>query len=47
MQGAISPSEGDRVLPCGEGATLWAEFDAEMNRLYAIMNESKEPDLGD
>jgi hypothetical protein len=26
---------------------LWAEFDAEMNRLYAIMNRGKEPDLGD
>jgi hypothetical protein len=26
---------------------LWAEFDVEMDRLYAIMNEGKEPDLGD
>ena len=35
------------VLPPDEGAALWAEFDAEMNRLYAIMNEGKEPDLDD
>jgi hypothetical protein len=26
---------------------LWAEFDVEMDRLYVIMNEGKEPDLGD
>jgi hypothetical protein len=38
---------GKDVLPAAEGAALWAEFDAEMNRLYAIMNEGKEPDLGD
>jgi hypothetical protein len=38
---------GKDVLPRDEGAVLWAEFDAEMNRLYAIMNEGKEPDLGD
>jgi hypothetical protein len=38
---------GKDVLPRAEGAELWAEFDAEMNRLYAIMNEGKEPDLGD
>jgi hypothetical protein len=38
---------GKDVLPRDEGAALWAEFDAEMNRLYAIMNEGKEPDLGD
>ena len=38
---------GKDVLPPAEGAALWAEFDAEMNRLYAIMNEGKEPDLGD
>ena len=38
---------GKDVLPHAEGAALWAEFDAEMNRLYAIMNEGKEPDLGD
>ena len=25
---------------------LWAEFNAEMDRLYAIMNEGKEPDRG-
>ena len=35
------------VLPPAEGAALWAEFDVEMDRLYAIMNEGKEPDLGD
>jgi hypothetical protein len=35
------------VLPQAEGAALWAEFDAEMNRLYAIMNAGKEPDLDD
>ena len=38
---------GKDVLPSAEGAALWAEFDAEMNRLYAIMNEGKEPDLDD
>jgi hypothetical protein len=38
---------GKDVLPRAEGAALWAEFDAEMNRLYAIMNEGKEPDRGD
>jgi hypothetical protein len=38
---------GKDVLPAAEGTALWAEFDAEMNRLYAIMNEGKEPDLGD
>lgn len=35
------------ILPPDEGAALWAEFDAEMNRLYAVMNAGKEPDLGD
>jgi hypothetical protein len=35
------------ILPPAEGAALWAEFDAEMNRLYAIMNQGKEPDLDD
>jgi hypothetical protein len=38
---------GKDVLPRAEGAALWAEFDAEMDRLYAIMNNGKEPDLGD
>jgi hypothetical protein len=38
---------GKDVLPAAEGAALWAEFDVEMNRLYAIMNEGKEPDLDD
>jgi hypothetical protein len=35
------------VLPAAEGAALWAAFNVEMDRLYAIMNEGKEPDLGD
>jgi hypothetical protein len=30
------------LLPPEEGAALWAEFDVEMDRLYAIMNEGKE-----
>jgi hypothetical protein len=38
---------GKNILPSAEGAALWAEFDAEMDRLYAIMNEGKELDLGD
>ena len=38
---------GKGLLPPAEGAALWAEFDAEMDRLYAVMNEGKEPDLGD
>jgi hypothetical protein len=29
-------------LPPEEGAVLWAEFNLEMDRLYAIMNEDKE-----
>jgi hypothetical protein len=29
---------GKDALPPEEGAKLWAEFDAEMDRLYAIMN---------
>ena len=36
---------GKDMLPPAEGAALWAEFDVEMDRLYAIMNEGKEPDL--
>jgi hypothetical protein len=40
-------SFGKDILPPAEGAALWAEFDVEMNRLYAIMNEGKERDLGD
>jgi hypothetical protein len=27
--------------------SLWAEFDLEMDRLHVIMNEGKEPELGD
>ena len=38
---------GKDALPREEGEALWAEFDAEMDRLYAIMNEGKEPDLDD
>jgi hypothetical protein len=38
---------GKDVLPSAEGSMLWAEFNAEMDRLYAIMNEGKEPDRGD
>jgi hypothetical protein len=38
---------GKDVLSREEGMALWAEFDAEIDRLYAIMNEGKEPDLGD
>ncbi len=35
---------GKNLLPEAEGAALWAEFDVEMDRLYAIMNEGMEPD---
>ena len=38
---------GKDLLPPAEGAALWAEFDAEMDRLYAVMNRGKEPDLLD
>lgn len=38
---------GKDVLPPAEGAALWAEFNAEMDRLYALMNEGKEPDTRD
>jgi hypothetical protein len=38
---------GKDVLPPAEGAALWAQFNVEMDRLYAIMNEGKEPDPGD
>jgi hypothetical protein len=37
---------GKDVLPPAEGASLWAEFNAEMDRLYAVMNRGKETDLG-
>ena len=30
---------GKDALPAEEGAILWAQFDAEMDRLYAILNE--------
>lgn len=29
---------GTSLLPAEEGAALWAEFDVEMDRLYAVMN---------
>jgi len=32
------------ILPPAEGAPLWAEFDVEMDRLYAIMNKGTELD---
>jgi hypothetical protein len=35
------------VLPAAEGAALWAAFNVEMDRLYAITNEGKVPDPGD
>lgn len=38
---------GKDVLPREEGAALWAAFDAEMNRLYAIMNGGADPESGD
>ena len=38
---------GKDLLPAAEGAALWAEFDREMDRLYAVMNQGKELDLGD
>lgn len=31
---------GTSLLPAAEGAALWAEFDVEMDRLYAVMNEA-------
>lgn len=35
---------GKEILPAAEGAALWAAFDVEMDRLYAIMNEGEEID---
>ena len=37
---------GKDALPPEEGAALWQAFDAEMDRLYDIMNEGKEVDTG-
>ena len=34
------------LLPPEEGAALWAAFDREMDRLYAVMNEGLELDAG-
>lgn len=33
---------GKGLLPKAEGDALWAEFDVEMDRLYAIMNAGRE-----
>jgi hypothetical protein len=38
---------GKEALPTEEAAELWAAFNREMDRLYAKMNEGKEPDPGD
>lgn len=38
---------GKEALPPDEAAELWDAFNREMDRLYAVMNEGKEPDLGD
>jgi hypothetical protein len=38
---------GKEALPPAEAAELWDAFNREMDRLYAVMNEGKEPDLGD
>lgn len=38
---------GKSLSPAAEGAALWAEFDWEMGRLYAVMNQDKELDLAD
>ena len=38
---------GKDLLPPAEGAALWAEFNVEMDRLYALLNEGAEPDIGD
>ncbi len=35
---------GKDVLPAEEGAALWARFNVEMDRLYAIMNEGMDLD---
>ena len=32
------------LLPKAEGDALWAAFDVEMDRLYAVLNEGKELD---
>ena len=35
---------GKDLLPPEEGAALWTEFDQEMDRLYAVMNEGLDLD---
>ena len=35
------------LLPAEEGAALWAAFDREMDRLFAVENEGKEMDTGE
>jgi hypothetical protein len=37
---------GKDALPPAEAAELWDAFNREMDRLYAVMNEGKESDLG-
>ncbi len=38
---------GKEALPAAEATELWEAFTREMDRLYAAMNEDKEPDAGD
>jgi hypothetical protein len=38
---------GKEALPPEEAAELWAAFDREMDRLYAVMNENAGPDQAD
>lgn len=38
---------GKGLLPPEEGAALWAAFDQEMDRLYAVMNAGTEMDAGE
>ena len=38
---------GKEALPPDEAAELWAAFNREMDRLYAVMNAGKEPDTDD
>ncbi len=35
---------GKEALPPEEAAELWDAFNREMDRLYAVMNDGKEPD---
>ncbi|MDE2581935.1 MAG: hypothetical protein KGL52_09895 [Rhodospirillales bacterium] len=38
---------GTDALPSEEGAALWAAFDTEMDRLYAVMNADQDQDPGE